>query len=220
MVVVVVKRVLLRNRLNGRPCREQRIPQHLLLNKTRNLNSNLAPSHSISGLPSALDSKHRKENDVKAKWNAWLNDRFQLFVGKLCDRVRLVGRRHAQRTMCGVISCYPAKIQNDKSNATEAMVLNKGLMDRLVESLCMRGRIGGVKKKHRGGKRKHASISQTKEFVLEIDDALLQLFETEFIPPVRDVYFPSHFTMCITPCPFFELSSFNLIATLKIIGIY
>ena len=34
-----------------------------------------------------------------------------------------------------------------------------------------------------GGKRKHASISQTKEFVLEIDDALLQLFETEFIRP-------------------------------------
>jgi hypothetical protein len=127
----------------------------------------------LSKMNHHTDSKHRKDNDVKAKWNAWLNDQFQLFVEQLCDRARIVGRRHILRTMCGVIACYPAKIQNDKSNATKAMVLNKELMDRLVEALCVRGKLGGVRKKHRGGKRKHASISQTKEFVLEIDDALL-----------------------------------------------
>jgi hypothetical protein len=42
--------------------------------------SPLISNGELSKMNHHTDSKHRKDNNVKAKWNVWLNDQFQSFV--------------------------------------------------------------------------------------------------------------------------------------------
>ena len=141
-----------------------------------------------------MSSQSDTLSEVKAKWHNWLCNQHEKYVDQLCARIRL-GRKHALRTFCGVISSSPVTRKTNTGVGREAKLeIDTKLMIQLVEALCVRAHLPNNKKQSRKRNRESDAKEQShwnnaKNLDLNADESMFNLFQNEFIRPYRDAQY-------------------------------
>ena len=117
------------------------------------------------------------DDTVQSKWNAYLSTRHGEFLDQLSTAVQ-GGRKTALRTFCGVIASTP-RIEKRRDGG-EIQMVDERLLQDLIDALISSS--GG------SGSSATSSSGNTGSDVL-MDEAMLDLFDSEFLRPHRDVQY-------------------------------
>lgn len=118
------------------------------------------------GASSAGGADPADEGGVKSKWNAYLKARHEEFLAQLSSAVAS-GRKSALRTYCGVVASTP------RIESSNVRLVDERLLQNLIDSLINSGSSG--------------SSGNGTNIVME--EAMLNLFDGEFLQPHRDVQY-------------------------------
>lgn len=161
----------------------------LRLDKLRRIFTRLVGSGELS---SSGESSNSGEvvGDASSKWKSWLSQQHDVFISHLVDGV-VLGRTTALRCFCGVIASTPVPVTGiaygDDGRDKKKVMLSERLLGRLLEALV----------KSRGCFENSFPQNYSEEEVDETnveneriaEEALLTLFESEFIRPYRDAQY-------------------------------
>ena len=134
------------------------------------------PCSSGGGGHNGTEGGDGDEGGATARWRAWLSDRHGTFVGHLAEGVGW-GRTASLRTFCGVLASTPEAVAGLDGNVPR---VSERLLNRLLESLVRSKRCGAAGRQ--GGETADGDEAAA-------DEALLSLFESEFVRPHRDVQY-------------------------------
>ena len=138
-------------------------------NKNRNNNAGAGADDAEDG------AEEDRAHTVQSKWNSYLATRHGEFLSQLSTAVQ-GGRKSALRTYCGVIASTP-RIEKRRDGDDVRMVDERSLQN-LIDALISSSSGSSVNRNSKG----------SKDGIL-MDEAMLDLFDSEFLRPHRDVQY-------------------------------